>query len=62
MPKKGHTEEQIIGALKQYEGGEKVADICRKSTAGWEQPVEAAGCGSVAGPANPAGDRLKKAL
>ena len=30
MPKKGHTEEQIIGALKQYESGEKVADICRK--------------------------------
>ena len=30
MPKKGHTEEQIIGSLKQYEGGEKVADICRK--------------------------------
>jgi len=30
MPKKGHTEEQIIGALKQYEGGEKVAEICRK--------------------------------
>ena len=30
MPKKGHTEEQIIAALKQYEGGEKVADICRK--------------------------------
>lgn len=30
MPKKGHTEEQIIAALKQYEGGEKTADICRK--------------------------------
>ena len=30
MPKKGHTEEQIIGALRQYESGEKVADICRK--------------------------------
>jgi putative transposase len=30
MPKKGHTEEQIITALKQYESGEKVADICRK--------------------------------
>ncbi len=30
MPKKGHTEEQIIGALKQYESGEKVVDICRK--------------------------------
>jgi len=30
MPKKGHTEEQIVGALKQYESGEKVVDICRK--------------------------------
>jgi putative transposase len=30
MPKKGHTEEQINAALKQYEAGEKVADICRK--------------------------------
>ena len=30
MPKKGHSEEQIIAALKQYEGGEKVTDICRK--------------------------------
>jgi putative transposase len=30
MPKKGHSEEQIIAALKQYEGGEKTADVCRK--------------------------------
>ncbi len=30
MPKKGHTEEQIIAALRQYESGEKAADICRK--------------------------------
>ena len=30
MPKKGHSEEQIITALKQYESGEKVTDICRK--------------------------------
>jgi putative transposase len=30
MPNKRHTEEQIIGALKQYESGEKTADICRK--------------------------------
>lgn len=30
MPKKGHTEEQIIAALKQSESGEKTADICRK--------------------------------
>jgi putative transposase len=30
MPKKGHTEEQIIAALKQQEAGDKTADICRK--------------------------------
>jgi len=30
MPKKGHTEEQIIAALKQSAGGEKTAEICRK--------------------------------
>jgi putative transposase len=30
MPKKGHSEEQIIAALKQYETGGKTAEICRK--------------------------------
>ena len=30
MPRKGHTEEQIIAALKQQESGEKTADVCRK--------------------------------
>jgi putative transposase len=30
LPKKGHTEEDIIAALKQHESGEKAADICRK--------------------------------
>lgn len=30
MPKKGHTEEQIVAALQQAEAGEKVTDICRK--------------------------------
>lgn len=30
MPKKGHSEEQIIAALKQYESGAKTAEICRK--------------------------------
>lgn len=30
MPKKGHTEEQIIAALKQHESGSKTAEICRK--------------------------------
>jgi putative transposase len=30
VAKKGHTEEQILRALHQAEGGTKVADICRK--------------------------------
>ena len=30
MPKKVHTEEQIIAALKQHENGSKTAEICRK--------------------------------
>ena len=30
MSKKGHSEEQIVTALQQAEGGDKVADICRK--------------------------------
>jgi putative transposase len=30
MPKKGHSEEQIVAALRQGEAGEKVGDICRK--------------------------------
>lgn len=30
MPKKRHTEEQIITALKQYASGEMTADVCRE--------------------------------
>jgi putative transposase len=30
VSKKGHTEEQILRALRQAEGGMKVADICRE--------------------------------
>ena len=30
MPKKAHSEEQIVAVLRQGEAGEKVADICRK--------------------------------
>ena len=30
MAKKGHTEEQILRALRQAEGGSRVADICRE--------------------------------
>lgn len=30
MPRKGHTEEQIIYALRQADGGKKVGEICRE--------------------------------
>ena len=30
MARKGHTEEQIIAALRQKEAGEKTEEICRK--------------------------------
>ena len=30
MPRKGHSEEQIIYALRQAEAGKKVGDICRE--------------------------------
>ena len=30
MTRKGHTEEQILRALRQAEGGTRVADICRE--------------------------------
>ncbi len=30
MPQKGHTEEQIIYALRQVEGGKKVSEVCRE--------------------------------
>ena len=31
MPRKGHTEEQIIAALRQVEAGARVAEVCRKT-------------------------------
>ena len=31
MPRKGHTEEQIITALQQVEAGSKVGEVCRKT-------------------------------
>jgi putative transposase len=30
MPRKGHSEEQIMYALRQVEGGKKVSEICRE--------------------------------
>lgn len=31
MPRKSHTEEEIIYALRQAEAGEKVSEICRET-------------------------------
>ena len=30
MPKKGHTEEQIVAVLRQVQGGARVDEVCRK--------------------------------
>jgi putative transposase len=30
MPRKSHTEEQIVAVLRQVEAGARVAEICRK--------------------------------
>lgn len=30
MPRKGHSEEQIVFALKQVENGVKASEVCRK--------------------------------
>jgi putative transposase len=30
MPRKGHSEEKIMYALRQAEGGKKVSEICRE--------------------------------
>lgn len=30
MPRKGHSEEQIVYALRQVEAGKKVGEICRE--------------------------------
>jgi putative transposase len=30
MPRKGHTEEQIMRALREAEAGKKVSDVCRE--------------------------------
>ena len=30
MPKKGHSEEQILHALRQAESGTRVSDVCRE--------------------------------
>ena len=30
MPKKGHTEEQIVAVLRQVEAGARAEEICRK--------------------------------
>ena len=30
MPRKGHSEEQIVYALRQIGGGKKVSEVCRE--------------------------------
>jgi transposase-like protein len=30
MPRKGHSEEEIVRALRQAEAGQKVSEICRE--------------------------------
>ena len=30
MPRRGHTDEQIMTALRQAEAGKKVSDVCRE--------------------------------
>jgi putative transposase len=30
MPRKGHSEEQIVYALRQVKGGKKVSEVCRE--------------------------------
>jgi putative transposase len=30
MPRKGHSEEEVVRALRLAEGGQKVSDICRE--------------------------------
>ena len=30
MPRKGHSEEQIVYALRQVEAGKKVSEVCRE--------------------------------
>lgn len=30
MPRKGHSEEKILYAIRQVEGGKKVGDLCRE--------------------------------
>jgi putative transposase len=89
MPKKGHTEEQIVAVLRQAEAGARVEEVCRRAgisgamyyllkrqysvvgicdlrelaaVARRKGAAEAAGSGSERGPADPAGDRLKRAV
>lgn len=31
MPKKGHTEEQIVAVLRRVEAGARVGEVCRKA-------------------------------
>jgi hypothetical protein len=59
MPKKGHTEEEIIAALKQQEAGEKTTDICRKL--GISQARRIGGAGATRAAATAGGERAAEA-
>jgi hypothetical protein len=40
MARKGHSEEQIITALRQVEAGKKVSDVCRRRPAtSWQMAM-----------------------
>lgn len=47
MPKKGHTEEQIVAVLRQAEAGEKLSELCRK--VGISEATDCAGRNSTPG-------------
>jgi putative transposase len=89
MPKKAHTEEQIVAVLRQVEAGARVDEVCRKVGISqatyylWKRKYSGVGvselrelrqlreengrlkrlvAGSEYGPADPAGDCLKKCM
>ena len=45
MPKKGHTEEQIVAVLRQVEAGARVEEVCRK--AGISEARTISGSGNI---------------
>jgi putative transposase len=66
MPRKGHSEEKIVYALRQVEAGKKVSEICREMGVSaqafysWEAAIRWVGLGRVAG-ASPTARRKPEA-